>query len=576
MVIHTKIIARSKIELASITSAPTRIGNEMVTDLGRTDSTSIDGRSTSKDTDPQNPSDNIIINNNCSFVHRSDTDITMIGNILPVMDNGQPFHSQTPPRAWGKQQQPGHHQNPFHSPHQSPNPTPHFQPQQKQHSRISENGDDNLDQIDDDGSQSGKDLPTPNSIPLSSMHYPTPSPQLDLDDDDGFDYTNNNNFDYRNDDIDDTLPSHHADLSGFYNQNNHEEHIVGSEIDNVQDDGDDDEKDDNPAHNQDPSFPQQMSLRESTDHMSATTPTTTTTTTMLTTMATTMAEADECLDLFPSPSEPRSGDDDSIDFDKIDAKVANDRDYFDDVIDIEHTYSQIGFAKGKVDALKRTKAQGIALGFEYGHEMGEEIGFYFGFCFGLLESFRQECEPNLAPQPSNPSSTLTTTPSPQPRDYNLDLSDPTLTLDEIKDYNRVFYSNLLIEEEGDHNDDRVNKSTASAGSIDDQDIIVKGLTRDTKSESQQPLTRTTTASSTSTIKKDKITQLQHKLAFSPLKYTSTITQLISLLSLAQSIRFMPGETGDVHLVADLRSKSKALFARLGVAAVFKDDGLIDF
>jgi hypothetical protein len=215
----------------------------------------------------------------------------------------------------------------------------------------------------------------------------------------------------------------------------------------------------------------------------------------------------------PSPSLTASSTSSLSDFetdDVIEARRLASKDQFDlfeAAIDLEATSSKIGFQEGKLDALKRTQRQGIGLGFEYGQELGEEIGFYIGFYTSMLMTFIKKL----------PQDVITGLP-----EYNIDYSNPALTITQVKEYNKNYFLPVLID-------------NAAYGEL-----------------------------------------LQTSLGYSKLKYNKIITDMINILSLTQSLRFMPGETGDVHLIGDIRAKSKALFARMEIAQIFADTTVIDF
>ena len=150
-----------------------------------------------------------------------------------------------------------------------------------------------------------------------------------------------------------------------------------------------------------------------------------------------------------------------------------------------------------------------------GQSLGFEYGQELGEEIGFYLGFCQSFLFTLLDQTQSYSPLERT-------EYSINYEDPALTLEQVKQYNKDYFHPRLFE--------------------------------DTQAKSF----------------------LQQQLSYSELKYNTVLLEILNLLSLTQSIRFMPGETGDIHLISDIRTRSRALFARMGIASVFKDQSVIDF
>lgn len=222
------------------------------------------------------------------------------------------------------------------------------------------------------------------------------------------------------------------------------------------------------------------------------------------------------------------------------SQLTADNNWLDEMVDLEQQWVRSGMRDGLYDALKVSHTHGQKLGTEYGQDIGEESGFYNGillsFLFSICSVYEQAVAANeefASLHPQQPNITLsninnhsyTLNEYKLPEDVPVD-DEPYLGLvSAYKSYNKTFFEAILPS----------NKENIS---------LVH----------QYILTR---------------------LNWSFLKYKGIVSETISLLSVVQALRGIPGEDGDVHHIADLRIRIKALFARMGIGSVFKNDNILE-
>lgn len=203
-------------------------------------------------------------------------------------------------------------------------------------------------------------------------------------------------------------------------------------------------------------------------------------------------------------------------------------DWLDQAADIESEWITSGEKDGHRDAIKASSQHGKKLGFEYGQDIGEEVGFYIGillsFTFNLLQDYYLHIN-NGSIENHNSES--------------ISYSPPWHTIQDIEHYTEETYNkNILTLKEYNKNYFEALLPNSKTPTVFQQEVMTR-------------------------------------FKWSFLKYKGVIQEIIVLLSTSQAIQGVPGDNGDVHHITDLRTRMKALFARLGVNHLFKDEKLLE-